>query len=103
MAARRVNSRLICGGKKALEETIWKDPGTNIALLPTARILVSLHKRNSSEQRLRMDVVRDGINTAPDVLHNLLGVVLNRVDFDHLKLYERTKAKYYFTHYGYTE
>ena len=24
----------VVSGKKALEETIWKDPGTNIAFLP---------------------------------------------------------------------
>jgi succinoglycan biosynthesis transport protein ExoP len=47
----------------------------------------------------KIDVVQHGLSTAPGVLHNMLGVVLNQTDFGRLKLYDGKKAKYY---YGYT-
>jgi capsular exopolysaccharide synthesis family protein len=54
----------------------------------------------------KVDVVQHGLNTAPGVQQNLLGVVLNQTDFDRLKLYEGPRRKYYhnkhFARYGYT-
>jgi succinoglycan biosynthesis transport protein ExoP len=51
----------------------------------------------------RIDVVQRGLNRAPGVQHNLLGVVLNQADFDRLKLYEGYETNVYnryFEHYG---
>jgi succinoglycan biosynthesis transport protein ExoP len=55
----------------------------------------------------KIDVVQHGLNMAPGVQHNLLGVVLNQADFNRLKLYEGHRRNYYhnkhFERYGYTE
>jgi succinoglycan biosynthesis transport protein ExoP len=47
----------------------------------------------------KIDVVQHGLNTAPGVQNNLLGVVLNQTDFDLLKLYEGHKEQYYHEKY----
>jgi succinoglycan biosynthesis transport protein ExoP len=55
----------------------------------------------------KIDVVQHGLNTAPGVRQNLLGVVLNQTNFNSLRLYEGNKRTYYYdkhyARYGYTE
>jgi polysaccharide biosynthesis transport protein len=45
--------------------------------------------------RTKMDVVELALNKAPVVRENLLGVVLNKVDFKKLRRYDGHRSEYY--------
>jgi len=55
----------------------------------------------------KYDVVQHAINTAPRVYDGLLGVILNKVNMQHMARYEMHRDKYYknpyFARYGYTD
>jgi succinoglycan biosynthesis transport protein ExoP len=56
--------------------------------------------------KTKIDVAEHALNTARGVYDNLLGVVLNKVDFNALNRYEGYGDYYYshhFAHYGYTD
>jgi succinoglycan biosynthesis transport protein ExoP len=56
--------------------------------------------------KTKIDVAEHALNTARGVYDNLLGVVLNKVDFNALNRYEGCGDYYYshhFAHYGYTD
>jgi succinoglycan biosynthesis transport protein ExoP len=56
--------------------------------------------------KTKIDVAERALNTARGVYDNLLGVVLNKVDFNALNRYEGYGDYYYshhFAHYGYTD
>ena len=57
--------------------------------------------------KTKVDVVEHALSIGRGVYENLLGVILNKVDFDRLGRYETNRHQYYynsyFAHYGYTE
>jgi polysaccharide biosynthesis transport protein len=57
--------------------------------------------------KTKIDVAEHALNTARVVYENLLGVILNKVDYDRFARYDRNRTDYYygsyFTRYGYTE
>jgi polysaccharide biosynthesis transport protein len=57
--------------------------------------------------KTRIDIVEHALKTARVVYENLLGVILNKVDYDRFSRYERNGNDYYYggysTRYGYTE
>jgi polysaccharide biosynthesis transport protein len=57
--------------------------------------------------RTKTDIVEHALDAAKGVYDNLLGVVLNKVDFDVLNRYEGYRGNYYYrqyyAQYGYAE
>ena len=53
--------------------------------------------------KTKIDVAEHSLNSARGVYDNLLGVVLNKVDFKLLNRYESNRNQSYYAHYGYTD
>lgn len=51
----------------------------------------------------KVDAVQYALNQAPEVHNNIIGTVLNKVDIEAMRSYDRNGAHYYYTQYGYPQ